>query len=131
MPKPAGLHADKFNRSCSGNETRRNIVMKLTRLIAVTVLAVFCIAMFAGFAIAEEKMNIKGKIKSYDLDAKTLVIVIDKGKEMSFMVEDAKALKKLDDRLFPDDEVIIKYIIIKGKNIIKEKNDLKGTKAGC
>lgn len=105
--------------------------MKLTRLIAVTVLAVFCIAMFAGFAIAEEKMNIKGKIKSYDLDAKTLVIVIDKGKEMSFMVEDAKALKKLDDRLFPDDEVIIKYIIIKGKNIIKEKNDLKGTKAGC
>ena len=105
--------------------------MKVTKLIAVSVLAIFCIAMFAGFAIAEEKINVKGKIKEYDLDAKTVVIKADDGKEMTFIIEDAKALKKLDDRLFPGDEVKIKYIIKDNKNIIKENNDLRGTKAGC
>lgn len=105
--------------------------MKLTRLIAVSVLAIFCIAMFAGFAIAEDKMDVKGKIKDYDLAAKTLILVIDDGKEMTFTIENEKALNKLDDRLFPDDEVRIKYIIKDNKNIIQEKNDLRGTKAGC
>ena len=105
--------------------------MKVFRLIAVSVLAVFCIALFAGLALAEEKIEIKGKIKEYDLDAKTIVIKADDGKEMTFTIENEKALKKLDDRLFPDDEVKIKYIIKDGKNIIKENNDLRGTKAGC
>jgi Cu/Ag efflux protein CusF len=105
--------------------------MKVFRLIAVSVLTVFCIALFAGLALAEEKIEIKGKIKEYDLDAKTIVIKADDGKEMTFTIENEKALKKLDDRLFPDDEVKIKYIIKDGKNIIKENNDLRGTKAGC
>lgn len=105
--------------------------MKTTRLIAVSVLAVFCIAMFAGFATAEEKIDFKGKIKSYDLDAKTVTVVADDGKEMTFTVEDEKALKKLDDRLFPGDEVRIKYITRDNKNIINKNNDLRGTKAGC
>lgn len=105
--------------------------MKAARLFTLSVLAIFCIALFAGFAVAEEKMNFKGKIKDYDLDAKTVTVVSDEGKEMTFTVEDEKALKKLDDRLFPDDEVRIKYIIKDDKNIIKEKNDLRGTKAGC
>lgn len=105
--------------------------MRATRLIAVSVLAIFCIALFAGFAIAEEKIAVKAKIKSYDLDAKTLTVVTDDSKEMTFTVEDEKALKKLDDKLFPNDEVRIKHIIKDGKNIIKEKNDLRGTKAGC
>lgn len=105
--------------------------MKVTRLIAVSVLTIFCIAMFAGFAIAEDKIDVKGKIKDYNLDAKTLVLVADDGKEMTFTIENEKALKKLDDRLFPGDEVKIKYIIKDGKNLIKENNDLRGTKAGC
>jgi len=105
--------------------------MKATRLIAVSVLAIFCIAMFAGFALAEEKISTKGKIKSYDLDEKTVVVATDDGKEMTFTIENEKALKKLDDRLFPGDEVKIKYIIKDNKNIIKENNDLRGTKPGC
>jgi len=105
--------------------------MKAAKLVTLSVLAVFCIALFAGFAMAEEKMDFKGKIKNYDLDAKTLTVVSGDGKEMTFTVENEKALKKLDDRLFPDDEVRIKYIIKDGKNIIKENNDLRGTKAGC
>ncbi|PKL51697.1 MAG: hypothetical protein CVV37_05135 [Nitrospira bacterium HGW-Nitrospira-1] len=105
--------------------------MKVTRLFAVSVLAIFSIAMFAGFAIAEDKINVKGKIKDYDLDAKTLVLVAEDGHEMTFTLENEQALKKLDDRLFPGDEVRIKYIIKDKKNIIKGKNDLRGTKAGC
>lgn len=105
--------------------------MKTARLFTLSVLAIFCIALFAGFAMAEDKMDFKGKIKDYDLDAKTVTVVSDDGKVMTFTIEDEKALKKLDDRLFPDDEVRIKYIIKDGKNIIKEKNDLRGTKAGC
>lgn len=105
--------------------------MKAARLIAVSLLAIFCIAMFAGFAIAVEKMDFKGKIKEYDLDAKTVIVVSGDGKEMTFTVENEKALNKLDDRLFPDDEVRIKYIIQDNKNIIKENNDIRGTKAGC
>ena len=105
--------------------------MKATRLIAVSVLAIFCIAMFAGFALAEDKISTKGKIKSYDLDEKTVVVATDDGKEMIFTIENEKALKKLDDRLFPGDEVKIKYIIKDNKNIINENNDLRGTKPGC
>lgn len=105
--------------------------MKVNRFITISVLAIFCIAMFAGFALAEEKISTKGKIKSYDLDAKALVVVTDDGKEMAFTIENEKALKKLDDRLFQDDEVKIKYITKDAKNIIQENNDLRGTKPGC
>lgn len=105
--------------------------MKAARLTAVAVLVVLCLAIFAGFAVAEEKMSVKGKIKSYDLETKTLVITADDGKEMTFSVNNEKALNKLDDRLFKDDEVKIKYIIKDGKNTIDGANDLKGTKPGC
>jgi len=110
---------------------KRRKTMKAARLVTLSVLAVFCMALLAGFAMAEEKMDFKGKIKNYDLDAKTVTVVSGDGKEMTFTVENEKALKKLDDRLFPDDEVRIKYIIKDGRNIIKENNDLRGTKAGC
>jgi len=105
--------------------------MKTARLAAVLVMATFCIAMLAGFGLAEEKMSVKGKIKDYDLDAKTLVITADDGKEMKFTVKNEKALNKLDDRLFKGDEVKIRYIIKDGQNIIEGSNDLRGTKPGC
>ena len=81
--------------------------------------------------MAEEKIKVQGKIKDYDLEKKTVVIITDDGKEMTFVVENESAFKKLDDRLFRDDEVKIKYIIQDGKNVIKGSNDLKGTKPGC
>ncbi|HLE16800.1 MAG TPA: hypothetical protein VI728_00790 [Syntrophales bacterium] len=105
--------------------------MKTSRLIAVSLLVVFCAAMLAGFAFAEDKISIKGKIRDYNIDNKTVEITTNDGKDMTFVIENEKALKKLDDRLFRDDEVKIRYIIKDGKNIIKDNNDFKGTKPGC
>lgn len=105
--------------------------MKTSRIITVLALAVCCLMLVAGMASAEEKMSIKGKIKGYDLDAKTVTVVADDGKEMTFTIQSDKALQKLDDRLFKDDEVKVRYIIKDGKNLIKDTNDLKGTKPGC
>lgn len=99
----------------------------MTLLVALAA----CIAILGGMASAEEKISVKGKIKSYDIEAKTVTVVTDDGKEMTFTIESDKALKKLDDRLFKDDEVKVRYIIIDGKNVIKDSNDLKGTKPGC
>ncbi len=105
--------------------------MNTVRSIAAVVVAAFCIMMLAGVVIAEDKMNIKGKIKEYDLEKKTLVVTADDGKDMTFVVENEKALKKLDDRLFVGDEVKIRYTVKDGKNVINGLNDLKGTKPGC
>ena len=105
--------------------------MKAKQMLMVAVTAVFCIVLLAGLSLAEEKLSVKGKIKDYDLDAKTLVIRTDDGKEMAFVIKNEKALIKLDDRLFKDDEVKIRYTIQDGKNVIDGANDLKGTKPGC
>lgn len=87
--------------------------------------------LLAGAALAEEKMDIKGKIKEFDLDNKTLVVTTAEGKDMTFVVENEKAIKKLDDRLFVGDEVKVRYTVKDGKNVIGGANDLKGTKPGC
>ncbi len=105
--------------------------MKTKRLATVLIIACFCIAVLTGTGFAEEKLSIKGKIKEYDLEAKTLVIITDDGKEMKFAITNEKALQKLDDRLFEDDEVKIRYTIKDGQNVIESSNDLKGTKLGC
>jgi hypothetical protein len=47
--------------------------MKTSKAIIVAVLAIFCMAMLTGVAMAEEKVSIKGKIKSINVDAKTAV----------------------------------------------------------
>lgn len=103
--------------------------MKAVRATAVLVVTLFCVALFAGVALAE-KMEAKGKIKDYDLNKKTVVVTID-GKDMTFVVEHEGALKKLGDRLEKGDEVKVKYTNEGGKNVIKSFNDLKGTKPGC
>lgn len=100
-------------------------------MLMVAVMAAFCIALIAGFSLAEEKLSAKGKIKDYDLEAKTLVIKTDDGKEVTFIIKNEKALIKLDDRLFRDDEVKIRHSVKDGKNVIEGTNDLKGTKPGC
>lgn len=104
--------------------------MKASRVAAVLVSAIFCMALFAGVVMAEDMVKAKGTIKDYDISNKTVVVTIE-GKDMTFVVENETALKKLDDRIEKGDEVKIKYASKDGKNIIKGSNDLKGTKAGC
>ena len=105
--------------------------MKMARALTAVLVVLLGVMLLAGAALAEEKMDIKCKIKDYDLDNKTLVVTTDAGKEMTFIVENEKALKKLDDRLFTGDEVKIRYTVKDGKNVIGGANDLKGTKPGC
>ncbi len=100
---------------------------------AATVLAlmIFCLSIVAAVAVAEDKISVKGKIKDYDLDAKTVLVTTDDGKDMTFVIENEKALQKLDDRLFKGDEVKVKYTVKDGKNCVRENSDFKGTKPGC
>ncbi|MEI6414006.1 MAG: hypothetical protein WCP34_07055 [Pseudomonadota bacterium] len=90
---------------------------------------VFCCLQFSGVATADE--TVKGKIKSYDLGKKTLVIAPDNGKSLTFLIQNEKALKSLDDQLFVDDEVKIRYSVQNGQNIISNPGDLRSTRPGC
>ncbi len=105
--------------------------MRIAKAVPVIVIAILCVSMIAGIAIAEEKISAKGKIKDYDIDNKTVVVTMDDGKDMTFIIENEKALQKLDDMLFKGDEVKIKYVIEDGKNKVKLNSDFKGTKPGC
>ncbi len=105
--------------------------MTTRKLATAFLLGLISIGLIFGIAAADEKISLKGTIKEYDTDAKTLVVTTEDGKEMTFAVENEKALKKLDDRLFKGDGVKIRYIGKDGKNIIEGPNDLKGTKPGC
>lgn len=104
--------------------------MKTARILAVTLVFLLCLVILAGPAAAEDKIYVKGIIVTFDLDARTVTVDVD-GKEMTFYVENDVALFKLDDRLWEEDEVKIRYIVEDGRNVIKEANDLKGTKPGC
>jgi hypothetical protein len=105
--------------------------MKISRSVTVMVLTMFCLVLFAGIVLADEKINVKGKITGYDLDAKTVTVATDDGKEMTFNIESKKALEKLDDKLFKGDEVKIRYTEKDGKKLIRDATDFKGTKPGC
>lgn len=105
--------------------------MKTRKVVAVALAAVFCIALAAGAAMAEDKIKVMGTIVSFDLDERTVTVAVYDGDEMTFYVENDVALFKLDDRLWEDDEVKIKYVVENGRNVVKEANDLRGTKPGC
>lgn len=105
--------------------------MKKFRWLVVLMMVVMSVTLVAGFAVAAEKISVKGKIKDFNIDEKTVTVTTDDGKDMTFVIENEKALNKLDDRLFKGDEVKIKYVIENGKNVIKENNDMRGTKPGC
>ena len=104
--------------------------MKTARVMALTLAVMLCFAVVSGAALAEDKIKVKGIIVSFDLDERTVTVDID-GEEMTFYVENDVALFKLDDRLWEEDEVKIKYLVEDGKNVVKEANDMKGTKPGC
>lgn len=104
--------------------------MNTARIAAAVTAAMLCLTLFAGSALAAEKLEGKGKIKDYDVAKKTVVVTID-GNDTTFVVEHEGALKKLGDRLEKGDEVKVKYFNEGGRNVIKSFNDLKGTKPGC
>lgn len=92
--------------------------MKTSKAIIVAVLTIFCIAMLADVVIAEEKVSIKGKVKSINVDAKTAVVTTEDGKDVNITVEDEETLNKFKDgRISIDDDVKVKYIIKDGKNV--------------
>lgn len=105
--------------------------MRVVRMLLVLMAVLLGVTLVAGIALAEDKTLVKGRIVSYDLDARTLTIKADSGEQMSFIVENEIALGKLDDRLFVEDEVKVKYVKEDGKLVIKDSSDLKGTKPGC
>ena len=111
--------------------TNEEDFMRAVRILLALLAVMLGITLVAGIAMAEEKVFVKGKIVSYDLDARTLTIKADSGEQMTFEVENDIALGKLDDRLFVDDEVKVKYVNQDGKLVIKDSSDLKGTKPGC
>ena len=104
--------------------------MKTARVIAITLAAILCLSVLSGVAMAEDKVKVKGIIVSFDIDDRTVTVDVD-GEEMTFFVENDVALFKLDDRLWEDDEVKIKYVFEGDRKVIKEANDMKGTKPGC
>jgi|SRR5208283_5527280 len=104
--------------------------MKMFRAVAVLMMMFFCVAIVAGAVLAADKIEVKGKIKDFDIAKKTVVVDVG-GKDMTFEVQHEGALRKLGDRLDRGDEVKIKYTTEGGKNVIKGFMDLKGTKPGC
>lgn len=92
--------------------------MKTSKTIILAVLAIFCLAMLTGVALAEEKISIKGKVKSINVDAKTAVVAAEDGKNVTIAVEDEETLNKLKDgRISTDDDVKVKYVVKDGKNV--------------
>lgn len=92
--------------------------MKTSKAIIIAILAIFCIAMLTGVAIAEGKVSIKGKVKSINTDAKTVVVTTEDGKDITIAVEDEETLNKLKDgRISTDDDVKVKYVVKDGKNV--------------
>ncbi len=92
--------------------------MKTPKAILVAVLAIFCMAMLTGVAMSEEKVSIKGKVKSINLDARIVVVTTDDGKDVTINVEDEETLNKFKDgRISIDDDVKVKYVVKDGKNV--------------
>ncbi|CAK0754233.1 exported hypothetical protein [Gammaproteobacteria bacterium] len=96
------------------------------------VMILFSCLLFGNTAMAEEKVLVRGEIKAYNLEARTLSVVVEGSKEeMMFLIKDSKALGMLDDQLFVGDKVRLRYTVNDGRNIINSAQDLKSTRPGC
>lgn len=72
----------------------------------------------SGIAFSEDVVSIKGKVKTIDLKANTVVITTQDGQEVTVTVEDETTLAKFKDgRISEGDEVKVKYTTKDGKNI--------------
>ena len=81
-------------------------------------LAALCLTFLAGAAGAEEKVS--GKVKSIDLETKTVVVSTYEGQEVTITIspEDTSTLNKLKEkRVRVDDDVKVRYVIKDGKNV--------------
>jgi Cu/Ag efflux protein CusF len=84
----------------------------------VFMLVAVCLALLASAAGAEEKIS--GRVKSIDLEAKTVVVTTYEGQEVAITIstEDASTLNKLKEkRVREDDDVKVRYVVKDGKNV--------------
>ena len=92
--------------------------MKRIWLCLLPALMVMALMVLTGTAQAEETMTISGKVKSVDLDTRTVVVTKFEGGDVSVTVEDEKTLGKFRDNVIKVlDEVKVKYLIRDGKKI--------------
>ena len=92
----------------------------MKRLTTVLAGAILCIAILMGLAIAAEK--IKGKIKSIDAGAGTVVVTDSAGKDVSITLEDKGKLN----RYSAGDKVKSKYESKGGKNVATDLRKAEG-----
>ena len=81
-------------------------------------LAALLVTVLAGAAGADEK--IIGRVKSIDLETKTVVVATYEGREVTITInaDDTMALDKLKDgRIKVDDDIKVKYVSKDGKNV--------------
>ncbi len=82
------------------------------------ILAALCLIFLAGASGAEEKIS--GRVKSIDLETKTVVVTTYEGQEVTITInpEDTSTLNKLKEkRVRVDDDVKVRYITRDGKNV--------------
>jgi hypothetical protein len=81
-------------------------------------LLAFCLAVLAGTASAEEKVN--GRVQSIDLATNTEVVTSYEGQDITITIsaDDQVTLDKLrDKRIRVDDDIKVKYVEKDGKNV--------------
>ena len=81
-------------------------------------LAALLVTVLASAAGADEK--IIGRVKSIDLETKTVVVATYEGQEVTITIsaDDTMALDKLKDgRIKVDDDIKVKYVSKDGKNV--------------
>lgn len=89
-----------------------------TKSFIIFILIGICLSFLSGITYAEEKISIKGKVKSISIEKKTVIVTTDDGKDIEITVEDEETLNKFKDgRIDIGDDVRVKYIIKDGKNI--------------
>lgn len=92
--------------------------MKTKRNLAIIFLAALCLAVIAGVAGAEDKID--GKIKTIDLDTNTVVVTTYEGQDVTITIsaDDIHTLKKLKEKQIKvDDGIRVKYVNKDGKNV--------------
>ena len=92
--------------------------MKIKRDLAAVILAVLCLVALAGIAGADEQ--IKGKIKSIDLETRTVIVTTYEKQDVTITIsaDDIETLKRLKEkRLIVEDDVKVKYVNKDGKNV--------------
>jgi preprotein translocase subunit SecF len=103
--------------------------MKRSKLIVLSILAIFCAVIFTGIAISDEKIEIKkGKITSIDLGKDEVVLQDMKtDKAVTVTVEDKDALDKLKaGKIKVGNKVKVRYTTKDSKNIAAYFKKLPG-----